>query len=168
MRELRNSVVAFAKEHNTRNRRGIYSLHPTTQIKVSIRLDSKSLYLLFAKSYNIHTTENTYFTNYLNISTENDKRLIFANFFDISYLERILKEQKLHPTFFFIFSNKHSLQFLGIKNILESSSKLSSNTSPEKEKAPTNNDSLDDHVNLKETIRNLNEEIKDVMFEILK
>ncbi|KAI7890524.1 uncharacterized protein EV154DRAFT_482116 [Mucor mucedo] len=54
MRKLRNLIVRYAKEHYKRNRMSVCSLYPISYKKISIRMDSKSLYLLFAKSYNMH------------------------------------------------------------------------------------------------------------------
>lgn len=110
-------VVELAKKHSPRIRFAVYSLHPSSADKISIRVDSKPLYLLLARSRKIYKSESKLFTNYLNITSSENKRLLFAKCFNLPYVERIFWEKKLFPTYSFVFSNKHRVQFLNIINV---------------------------------------------------
>ncbi|CAO3651615.1 unnamed protein product [Mucor hiemalis] len=96
IRKLRNVLVEFADKFNSKTRSRSYSLHPKSSDKISIMVDAKSLYLLFAETHDIHKTSSQFFT---------------------SYLKRLLKEQKLHPSYTFVFSNKYNLRFSGVRYV---------------------------------------------------
>ncbi|KAI7873180.1 uncharacterized protein EV154DRAFT_579468 [Mucor mucedo] len=119
MRKIRNSLVKFVGPTGTRFKENrMFPKKVEEKQKMSINVDTRTLYLLFAKEYNIFKLDGVnMFTSSATIKSIEDKKAVFSNFFNLNMIERIIQEQKLTPMYSFKFCHKYSLNFLGYKNL---------------------------------------------------
>ncbi|KAI7877097.1 uncharacterized protein EV154DRAFT_576986 [Mucor mucedo] len=119
MRKIRNSLVKFIGPTGTRFKENrMFPKKIEEKQKMSINVDTRTLYLLFAKEYNIFKLDGVnMFTSSATIKSIEDKKAVFSNFFNLNMIERIIQEQKLTPMYSFKFCHKYSLNFLGYKNL---------------------------------------------------
>lgn len=114
IRCVRNALVKFSGYRTKFGERRLWPAKDKEHAS-SIFVDYRSLYLLFCKDYNILKTEDAFFTSNQEIKNDQDKRMVFENFFDHKTIDRILKERHLEPSYSFVYSNQYDLNFLGFK-----------------------------------------------------
>ncbi|CAO3634132.1 unnamed protein product [Mucor hiemalis] len=114
IRNLRNALVNFAGKKTKYTERQLFPKKDQKSSQ-SILVNHATLYLLFGKQYTMFDMNKNPFTSYQGIQSDEQKEALFSNFFNWKKIQRILKEQKLKPSFLISFNNQYDIQLYGKK-----------------------------------------------------